>query len=172
MALLSKLTLRCLKAAGIGVVSSFIALPIIAQSADAQSIAEIASSNDSFDVLTSLLEEAGWVGAFDGSNGKEFTVFAPTDEAFSRLPEGTLESLYEPENRETLYDVLAYHVIGGSVTSDQLSSGALDSKAGGLPLQVEVGQQIMINDATVSTADITATNGVIHVIDMVLIPQR
>ncbi|MBE9066073.1 fasciclin domain-containing protein [Leptolyngbya cf. ectocarpi LEGE 11479] len=172
MALLSKLTSRCLKAAGIGFASLFIALPITAQSADAQSIAEIASSNDSFDVLTSLLEEAGWVEAFDGSNGKEFTVFAPTDEAFSRLPAETLESLYEPENRETLYDVLAYHVIGGSVTSDQLSSGVVDSKAGGLPLQVEVGEQIMINDATVSTADITATNGVIHVIDMVLIPQR
>ena len=172
MALLSKLTSRCLKAAGIGFASLFMALPITAQSADAQSIAEIASSNDSFDVLTSLLEQAGWVEAFDGSNGKEFTVFAPTDEAFSRLSEETLESLYEPENREMLYDIIAYHVIGGSVTSDQLSSGAVDSKAGGLPLQVEVGQQITINDATVSTADITATNGVIHVIDMVLIPQR
>ena len=172
MALLSKLTSQCLKAAGIGFASLFIALPITAQSADAQSISEIASSNDSFDVLTSLLEEAGWVEAFDGSNGKEFTVFAPTDEAFSRLPEGTLESLYEPENREMLYDVIAYHVVGGSVTSDQLSSGAVDSKAGGLPLQVEVGQQITINGATVSTADIAATNGVIHVIDMVLIPQR
>lgn len=172
MALLSKLTSRCLKAAGIGFASLFMALPITAQSADAQSIAEIASSNDSFDVLTALLKEAGWVGAFDGSNGKEFTVFAPTDAAFGRLPEGTIESLYRPENREMLYDVLAYHVIGGSVTSDQLSSGAVDSKAGGLPLQVEVGQQIMINDATVSAADITATNGVIHVIDMVLIPQR
>ncbi|MEM1242501.1 MAG: fasciclin domain-containing protein [Cyanobacteria bacterium P01_H01_bin.26] len=172
MALLSKLTSRCLKAAGIGFASLFMALPITAQSADAQSISEIASSNDSFDVLTSLLEEAGWVGAFDGSNGKEFTVFAPTDEAFSLLSEGTLESLYEPENREMLYDIIAYHVIGGSVTSDQLSSGAVESKAGGLPLQVEVGEQITVNGATVSTADIAATNGVIHVIDMVLIPQR
>lgn len=172
MARLSKLTARCLQAVSIGFTSLLIALPITAQNADAQSIAEIASSNDSFEILTSLLEEANWIGAFDGSNGKEFTVFAPTDEAFSRLPEGTLESLYKPENRETLYDVLAYHVIGGSVTSDQLSSGAVNSKAGGLPLQVEVGQQVTINDATVSTADITATNGVIHVIDMVLIPQR
>jgi len=172
MALLSKLTSRCLKIAGIGLTSLFIALPISAQSASAQSIAEIASSSDSFDTLVSLLDHAGWVGAFDGSNGKEFTVFAPTDEAFSLLPEGVLESLYEPENRETLYDVLAYHIIGGSVTSDQLSSGAVESKAGGLPLQVEVGQEITINGATVSAADITATNGVIHAIDMVLIPQR
>ena len=99
------------------------------------------------------------------------SVFAPTDDAFGRLPAGTIESLYRPENRETLYDVLAYHVIGGSVTSDQLSSGAVDSK-NGLPLQVGVGQRVTVNDATVRAADITATNGVIHVIDTVLIPQR
>ncbi len=167
----SKLTAQCLKVASIGFTSLLIALPVTAQSTSNQSIAQIASADDSFDVLVSLLEHAGWIGAFDGSNGKEFTVFAPTDEAFDRLSEGTLESLYKPENRETLYDVLAYHVIGGSVTSDQLSSGAVDSK-NGLPLQVNVGQQVTINGATVETADITATNGVIHVIDTVLIPQR
>ncbi|MEO1590497.1 MAG: fasciclin domain-containing protein [Cyanobacteria bacterium J06632_22] len=147
------------------------ALPVTAQSTSDQSIADIASSSDSFDVLTSLLEHAGWLGAFDGSNGKEFTVFAPTDEAFARLPEGAVDSLYEPENREVLYDVLAYHVIGGSVTADQLSSGAVDSK-NGLPLQVGVDEGVTINGATVLTADITATNGVIHAIDMVLIPVR
>ncbi|MEO0942662.1 MAG: fasciclin domain-containing protein, partial [Cyanobacteria bacterium J06642_12] len=86
--------------------------------------------------------------------------------------EGTVESLFEPENKEVLFDILAYHFIGGSVTSDQLSSGAVDSKAMGLPLQIEVGDEVTVNDATVSTADITASNGVIHAIDMVLIPQR
>ncbi|MEO0430576.1 MAG: fasciclin domain-containing protein [Cyanobacteria bacterium J06656_5] len=171
MTRLSKLTSQCLKAASIGFVSLLIALPATAQSSDSQSIAQIAGSSDSFDVLTSLLKHAGFLGAFDGSNGKEFTVFAPTDDAFGRLPAGTIESLYRPENRETLYDVLAYHVIGGSVTSDQLSSGAVDSK-NGLPLQVGVGQRVTVNDATVRAADITATNGVIHVIDTVLIPQR
>ena len=171
MTLFSGLASKCLKMAGIGVTSLLIALPITTQSANAQSISEIAGSNDSFDVLTALLDHAGWLGAFDGSNGKVFTVFAPTDDAFGRLPKGTIESLYQPENREVLYDVLAYHVIGGNVTSDQLSSGAVDSK-NGLPLQVSVGQQVSINDATVSMADITASNGVIHVIDTVLIPQR
>ena len=170
MTRLSKLTSQCLKVASIGFASLLIALPATAQSSDS-SIAQIAGSSDSFDVLTALLKHAGFLGAFDGSNGKEFTVFAPTDDAFGRLPAGTIESLYRPENRETLYDVLAYHVIGGSVTSDQLSSGAVDSK-NGLPLQVGVGQQVTINDATVRAADITATNGVIHVIDTVLIPQR
>lgn len=171
MAPLSNLFSKCLKAAGIGFASLIIALPATAQSTSDQSITQIAGSNDSFDVLVSLLDHAGFLGAFDGTNGKEFTVFAPTDDAFGRLPAGTIESLYKPENRETLYDVLAYHVIGGSVTSDQLSSGAVDSK-NGLPLQVSVGQQVTINDATVRAADITASNGVIHVIDTVLIPQR
>lgn len=166
----SKLTSQCLKVFGIGLASLFVTLPAAAQTSD-QSITQIAGSSDSFDVLVALLNHAGWLGAFDGSNGKEFTVFAPTDDAFGRLPEGTIESLYKPENREYLYDVLAYHVIGGSVTSDQLSSGAVDSKSG-IPLQVNVGQAVTINDATVRAADITATNGVIHVIDTVLIPQR
>lgn len=172
MAFLSKLASQCLKVAGIGVASLLVALPAATQSAGTQSISEIASTNASFDILASLLERAGWIEAFDGSNGAEFTVFAPTDEAFKRLPEEVLASLYAPENREMLYDVLAYHVIGGSVTSDRLSSGPVDSKAMGLPLQVSVGQQVTINGATVSTADIRATNGVIHVIDTVLIPQR
>lgn len=166
---LSSLVSQCLKLAGIGLTSLFVALPATAQ--DSQSIAQIAGSNDSFDVLTSLLDHAGWLGAFDGSNGKVFTVFAPTDDAFGRLPAGTIESLYRPENREFLYDVLAYHVIGGNVTSDQLSAGAVDSK-NGLPLQVGLGSQVTVNDATVRAADITASNGVIHVIDTVLIPQR
>ncbi|NEQ97914.1 MAG: fasciclin domain-containing protein [Cyanothece sp. SIO2G6] len=171
MTRLSRLTSKCLKAAGIGFASLFIALPAMAQSSN-PSIAEIAGSNDSFDVLTALLNHAGWLGAFDGSNGKEFTVFAPTDDAFGRLPAGTIESLFQPENRETLYSVLAYHVVGGSVTSDQLSPGALPTKHGGQPLEVSLGQQVTINDATVSTADIVASNGVIHIVDAVLIPQQ
>ena len=171
MTRLSKFTWQCLKIVGIGFTSLFIALPVTAQSTSSQSISQIAGSNDSFDVLVSLMDHAGILGAFNGSNGKEFTVFAPTDDAFGRLSEGTIESLYRPENRDMLLDVLAYHVIGGSVTSDQLSSGAVDSK-NGLPLQVNVGQQVTVNGATVRTADITATNGVIHVIDTVLIPQR
>lgn len=166
MTRLSQLTSHCLKITGVALTGLLIALP-----AKAQSITEIAGSSDSFDVLTSLLNHAGWLGAFDGSNGKVFTVFAPTDDAFGRLPAGTIESLYKPENREFLYDVLAHHVIGGSVTSDQLVSGDVDSK-NGQPLQVSVGQQVMINGATVTAADVIASNGVVHAIDTVLIPQR
>lgn len=169
---LSRLASKYLTVAGIGLTSLLISFPATAQDAGNPSIAEIASSSDSFDVLESLLAHAGILGAFDGSNGKVFTVFAPTDDAFGRLPKGTIESLYKPENRETLYDVLAYHVIGGSVTADQLSSGPIESKASGLPLQVNVGQMVTINNATVQAANITASNGMIHVIDAVLIPQR
>ena len=169
---LSKIASRCLKATGIGLASLAIALPATAQGNSGPSIAQITSSSDSFDVLESLLEHAGWTKFFDGSNGKTFTVFAPTDDAFSRLPEGVVNSLYKSENRETLYDILAYHVIGGEVMSSQLASGPVKSKAGGLPLQVTVGQEVRINNATVQTADISASNGVVHVIDTVLIPQR
>ena len=167
---LSQLTSHCLKIAGIGLASLFIALPATAQSTSDQSIAEIAGSNDSFDVLTALLNHAGWLGAFEASSGKVFTVFAPTDDAFGRLPAGTIESLFQPENRELLYSVLAYHVVGGSLTSDELMAGALHTKHSGYTLDVGLGQQVTVNGATVSPADITASNGVIHVVDTVLIP--
>ena len=172
MTRLFQFTSQCLKVAGIGLTSLFIALPAMAQGTRDQSIAEIAGASDSFDVLTALLDHAGWLGAFDGSNGKEFTVFAPTDDAFGRLPEGTLESLFQPENREMLYSVLAYHVVGGSLTADQLLPGALLTKHSGQTLDVDLGQQVTVNDATVSTADIMASNGIIHVVDTVLIPPQ
>lgn len=167
----SKLTSNSLKVLGGGLASLLIALPATAQVNGNQSISQIAESSNSFDVLTSLIKHAGFFGAFDGTNGKEFTIFAPTDDAFGRLPKGTIEALYKPENRDTLYDILAYHMIGGSVTSDQLSSGSVGSK-NGLPLQINLGQQVTVNNATVRLADITASNGVIHAIDTVLIPQR
>ncbi len=172
MSLFSRLTSQCLKTVGLGLVCLSIALPVGAQGAGKQSITEIAGSNDSFDTLASLLEHAGWLGFFDGSNGKEFTIFAPTDDAFANLPKGKLESLYKPENKESLYDFLAYHIIGGSVTSDMLSSGSVDTKAKGLSLKVNVDDEVMVNNATVSTANIAASNGVIHAIDTVLIPKR
>lgn len=169
MVRLSKLVSRGL---GIAAASLLLTLPATAQTPGSPSISEIASSNHSFDVLTSLLKQAKLLGAFDGSNGKVFTIFAPTDDAFGRLPKGTIEGLYKPENKELLYDLIAYHVIGGNVTADKLSSGPVKSKASGLPLQVNVGQMVTINNATVKATNITASNGVIHVIDTVLIPQR
>lgn len=172
MALFSQFTSQCLKVAAIGFTSVFMALPVAAQSANDRSIAEISVSNESFDTFSALLVRAGFLAAFDGTNGKNFTVFVPTDKAFSRLPKGTIETLLKPENKDLLNDVLAYHVIGGTVTSNQLSSGSVKSKAMGLPLRLNVGRKVMVNGATVTTADIAASNGVIHAIDTVLIPNR
>ena len=171
MTRLSKLTSQWLKAASIGFASLLIALPATAQGSDSQSIAQIAGSSDSFDVLTSLLKHAGFLGAFDGSNGKEFTVFAPTDDAFGRLPSGTIESLFQPENSELLTTILTYHVVSGSVLSTDLSSGSVDSVAGA-PLEIAVGSGVMVNESNVVSADIEASNGVIHVVDQVLLPPQ
>ncbi|MEO0989010.1 MAG: fasciclin domain-containing protein [Cyanobacteria bacterium J06639_14] len=132
-------------------------------------IASIASSNDSFDVLTALVKHAGLAGVLNGDT--EFTVFAPTDAAFGQLPAGTIESLFQPENKELLTTILTYHVVPGSIQSTQLASGSVDSVAG-LPLEVAVESGVMINSATVVQADITASNGIIHVVDQVLLPPQ
>lgn len=132
-------------------------------------IVNIASTNDSFDVLTALVKHAGLVGVLNGDT--EFTVFAPTDAAFGRLPAGTIESLFQPENKELLTTILTYHVVAGSVQSTQLSSGSVDSVAG-LPLEVAVDSGVTVNSANVVQADITASNGIIHVVDQVLLPPQ
>ena len=135
----------------------------------ANTIVSIASSNDSFNVLTALLKHAGLVSVLNGDT--EFTVFAPTDDAFGRLPAGTIESLFQPENKALLTTILTYHVVPGSVQSTQLSSGSVDSVAG-IPLDVSVGSGVTINTASVVQADIEASNGVIHIIDAVLLPPQ
>lgn len=132
-------------------------------------IANIASSNGSFDVLTALLKQAKLVGVLDGDT--EFTVFAPTDDAFGRLPKGTIESLFQEENKELLATILTYHVVPGTVLSTDLTSGSVDSVAG-IPLEIALGSGVQVNRANVVQADIAADNGVIHVIDAVLLPPQ
>ena len=133
------------------------------------SIVGIASTNDSFDVLTALLKQAELVGILNRDT--EFTVFAPTDAAFGQLPAGTIESLFKAENQELLATILTYHVVPGSVRSTQLSSGPVDSVAG-IPLDINVGSGVTINGINVVNADIEASNGIIHVIDQVLLPPQ
>ncbi|NEP60185.1 MAG: fasciclin domain-containing protein [Symploca sp. SIO2G7] len=132
-------------------------------------IVSIASTNESFDVLTALLKHAKLAGVLNGDT--EFTVFAPTDDAFGRLPKGTIESLYQPENRGLLETILTYHVVPGSVRSTQLSSGSVDSVAG-IPLNISVGSGVTVNSSNVVTADIEASNGIIHVVDTVILPPQ
>ncbi|MDA0672663.1 MAG: fasciclin domain-containing protein [Cyanobacteria bacterium] len=136
---------------------------------DGNTIVAIASTNESFNVLTALLKHAELVGILNGET--EFTVFAPTDDAFGRLPEGTIESLFQPENQALLKTILTYHVVPGRVTSGQLSSGEVGSAAA-IPLSIVVGSGVTVNGANVVMADIEASNGVIHVIDAVLLPPQ
>ena len=100
-----------------------------------------------------------------------FTVFAPTDEAFAKLDKDTLESLLKPENKDQLVAILTYHVVAGKVMSTDITGDMQPSTVNGSALNITLKNgKVMINDATVISADIDADNGVIHVIDKVLIP--
>jgi uncharacterized surface protein with fasciclin (FAS1) repeats len=100
-----------------------------------------------------------------------FTVFAPTNEAFAALPEGTLESLLKPENKDKLIAILTYHVVSGEVKSTDLKNGMKASTVQGSTVEVGISDAgVKINDANVTSADIMASNGVVHVIDKVILP--
>lgn len=131
-------------------------------------IVDIAVSSESFQTLTAALDAADLVTTLQGEG--PFTVFAPTDEAFAALPPGTLDALLLPENRDILVSILTYHVVPGNVMSTDLVSGAVTT-AEGRPIMVEVSESgVMVNNASVVMADIEASNGVIHVIDQVILP--
>ena len=124
----------------------------------------------SFKTLAAALEAAKLVKALQGDG--PFTVFAPTDEAFAALPEGTVASLLKKENLAQLQAVLKYHVVSGRVYSDQLANGRVKT-LGGASVEVRLDEKkgAFINESKVVTADIETTNGVVHVIDKVLLPQ-
>jgi uncharacterized surface protein with fasciclin (FAS1) repeats len=137
---------------------------------DGDDIVDIAASNPDFSTLVAAVQAAGLVDTLK-SDGP-FTVFAPTNAAFAALPAGTVESLLEPENKDTLVSILTYHVVPGAVTSDQLAGQRLNvATVQGDTVHVDGRHGVKVNNATVTTADILATNGVIHVIDTVLLPD-
>jgi uncharacterized surface protein with fasciclin (FAS1) repeats len=131
-------------------------------------IVETAVDAGSFNTLVAAVEAAGLVETLSGEG--PFTVFAPTDDAFAALPEGTVESLLMEENRDQLVSILTYHVVPGAVMSGDLSDGMTAATVEGSDITVSLGDSVMINDATVTAADIEASNGVIHVIDSVIMP--
>jgi uncharacterized surface protein with fasciclin (FAS1) repeats len=139
--------------------------------AKAQDIVDTAIAADGFDTLVAAVQAAGLVDTLKGEG--PFTVFAPTDAAFAALPEGTVESLLEPANRDQLVAVLTYHVIPGKVmSSDIAGQEVMPETVQGQTLEIDAtGMSVMVNTATVVQADIEASNGVIHVIDTVLIPE-
>lgn len=131
-------------------------------------IVDIASDNEEFSTLVAAVTEAGLVETL--SSEGPFTVFAPTNAAFEKLPDGTLESVLA--DKEKLTDILTYHVVEGEVTSEQVAgmNSATTVQGQAVMIKVENGN-VYINDAMVVTADIQAENGVIHVIDTVLLPK-
>lgn len=137
-------------------------------STEAGNIVEVASGNDTFSILVQAVEAAG-LGDTLSDPSASYTVFAPTDEAFSQLPEGTLEYLLKPENQEVLQRVLSYHVLPQEVTSSEISSGEVETLDGGLIIEVDE-DRVIVNNASVVTPDIEASNGVIHAVNRVLLP--
>ena len=141
-----------------------LAAPAYAQD---MNIVETAVAAGNFTTLVAAVEAAGLVETLSGEG--PFTVFAPTDEAFAALPEGTVEGLLA--DTEALTAVLTYHVVPGAVMSGDLSDGMMATTVNGADITVSIDMgTVMINDATVTTADIETSNGVIHVIDSVILP--
>jgi uncharacterized surface protein with fasciclin (FAS1) repeats len=133
-------------------------------------IVDTAVSAGSFKTLTTALEAAGLVETLKGKG--PFTVFAPTDEAFAKLPEGTLKSLLMPANKQKLKAILTYHVVAGNVkAADVIKLSSVKTLNGQSVTIKVVGGKVLINGATVVKTDIAATNGTIHVIDTVLMPK-
>ncbi|WP_035985481.1 fasciclin domain-containing protein [Leptolyngbya sp. KIOST-1] len=132
------------------------------------SIVDVANNSGSFDTLVQAVQAAGLRDTLAGEG--PYTVFAPTDEAFNELPDGALDYLLQPENQDLLAEVLSYHVVPGSVTSDQLSTGGISALSGGVAIAVQE-SRIVVNNASVINPDIQADNGVIHGINRVLIPE-
>ncbi|MGB7377235.1 MAG: fasciclin domain-containing protein [Rivularia sp. (in: cyanobacteria)] len=136
---------------------------------EGEDIISIAQSNPSFTMLTKALQAAGLVDTLKG-NGP-FTVFAPSDAAFAKLPQDAVQDLLKPENKEVLVKILTYHVVPGRVLSSDLQSGEVRSVEGGpISVKVDPATGVQVNDATVVQPDIKASNGVIHVIDNVILP--
>ena len=133
-------------------------------------IIDTAVAAGNFKTLAAALKAAGLVDTLKGKG--PFTVFAPTDKAFSELPKGTVESLLKPENKDQLTKILTYHVVAGKVESTDIEPGKVETVASEkVRLKLKDGQ-VFINKANVIKADIGAANGVIHVIDKVLIPKN
>ena len=134
-------------------------------------IVETAVAAGQFKTLAAALEAAGLVDALTGEG--PFTVFAPTDEAFAKLPAGTVESLLKPENKEKLKAILLYHVVPGNVTAKQVMklNGRTVKTLEGASIKVSTTHGVTVNDARVTKTDVQASNGVIHVIDTVLLPN-
>ena len=134
-----------------------------------KNIVETAVANGSFKTLAAALGAAGLVSTLSGAG--PFTVFAPTDAAFAKLPAGTVDDLLKPQNKDKLTAILTYHVVAGKVMAADVVKMTEAKTVNGKMLKIKVhGNDVTINDAKVTSTDIAASNGVIHVIDSVVLP--
>ena len=153
----------------VSLVMSLVLILGVSASAQAQDIAAIASGSEDFTILTAALEKAELASALQGEG--PFTVFAPTDEAFEALLSALGITAEDLLNHPQLADVLLYHVVSGSILSTDLQDGMTAETLGGQTITVDLTDGVKINNSSVVAADIEASNGVIHVIDSVLIPE-
>lgn len=154
------------------IVCAVFLIPVIAYAGgmkEKPTIVGIAAGDDSFSTLVTALKAADLVSVLDGDG--PFTVFAPTNEAFSKVPADTLANLLKPENKAQLQVVLTYHVVSGKVDAATAMTLSEAATVQGEKINISMnGKKVMINDASVILADIDARNGVIHVIDTVILP--
>lgn len=152
------------------VVAALMVAPLSAARAESKDIVDVAAGAGSFNTLVTAVKAAGLVETLKGRG--PFTVFAPTDKAFAKLPKGTVENLLKPENKAELAKILTYHVVPAKIMAADIKgkNTSVKSVEGG-ELMVDATMGVKINDAKVVTADVAASNGVIHSIDTVLMPK-
>ncbi len=140
-----------------------------AAATEKQDIVAIAAANEDFSTLVAAVKAAGLVETLQGDG--PFTVFAPTNAAFAALPDGTVEMLLKPENKDKLTAILTYHVIPAKVMAADVSTGEVATVQGGKVAVKVADGKVTVDDAKVVKTDIVASNGVIHVIDKVIMPK-
>ncbi len=150
--------------------SAFVLGIMLTFSVNAQdkNIVELAAGTESLSTLVTAVQAAGLAETLSGEG--PFTVFAPTNAAFEALPAGVLEDLLKPENKQMLVDVLTHHVVAGEVKSTDLKEGQTAETVQGEDVTVSLKDGAQISGANVSTADVDASNGVVHIIDKVILP--
>ena len=159
-----------------GITTSLLAVLLLATTAFAgnygkkqSDIVDTAVANGNFTTLAAALQAAGLVDTLKADG--PYTVFAPTDEAFAKLPDGTVEMLLLPENKDKLVAILTYHVVPGKVTAAEVVTLESAPTANGTDVAISVREEsVFINDSRVVMTDISASNGVIHVVDTVILP--
>ena len=162
-------TIRNLTLTALVVTSSFLGVAQAEPKEKANDIVAVASGNGSFNTLVAAVKAAGLVETLQGTG--PFTVFAPTDEAFAKLPKGTVEDLLKPENKAKLVALLTYHVVAGKVmAADVKTMKAKTVNGQSLDVKVTDGA-VTVDNAKVVKTDVAASNGVIHVIDTVVLPN-